>query len=75
MMTKMIEGYGVKAHNEPAKRLIGWPSMTLLGTAVTFLIMVKTMKMLALMEAMTIACSMFNNRSMIKTTIVARKLW
>ena len=69
-----IEVCGIKAHNEPDKRPIRWPPITLLGVAVMFLGMVKTIKAVAPIEAITTACSTFRSKSTIKTTTVARKL-
>jgi hypothetical protein len=73
-MEGRIEECGIKAHNEPEKRPMRWPPITLLGAAVTFLGMVKTIKAVAPIEAITTACYIFNNRSTINTTIVAKKL-
>jgi len=73
-MEGRIEECGIKAHNEPEKRPMRWPPITLLGAAVMFLGMVKTIKAVAPIEAITTACSIFNSRSTINTTIVAKKL-
>ena len=75
IMEDRVEECGIKAHSEPESRPTTWPPITLLGLAVIFRGMVKTIKAVAPIEAITTACSIFNNRSTMNTTIVARKLW
>jgi len=69
-----IEEWGMREHNEPEKRPTRCPPITRLGLAVIFLGMVKTIKAVAPIEAITTACSADSSRNTISTTTVARKL-
>ncbi len=70
-----MKAAGIKENNEPEKRPMRWPPITLLGLAVIFLGIAKMIKAVEPIEAITTACSAFRSKSTIKTTTIAKKLW
>jgi hypothetical protein len=68
-------GRGISAQTEPQKRPMRCPPITLLGAAAMLLGMVKTMKAVAPIEAMTTAFCALSRKRTAKTTAVAMKLW
>ena len=65
----------MRAHKEPDRRPMRCPPITLLGLAVIFLGMVKIIKAVAPIEAITTTCSAVKIKNTIRTTTVAKKLW
>ncbi len=70
-----VEVCGIRAQTEPQSIPTMCPPITLRGRAVIFLGMVKTMNALAPIEAMTTAFCSESTISIIKTIMVAKKLW
>jgi len=70
-----VDVWGIRAQTEPESIPTIWPPITLLGMAVIFLGMVKTMNAVAPMEAITTAFCSESTKSIKKITSVARKLW
>ena len=69
-----VESWGIKAHREPKSRPSKWPPITFRGLAVILWGMAKTIKVVAPIDAITTACSIFKNTSMMNTVRVASKL-
>ena len=72
---EMAAECGIRAQSEPVIKPTVCPPITRLGLAVMLLGMVKTMKAVAPIEAITTACSKDSSKRMMNITTVAKQLW